>query len=128
MKLWNNQYTIIYSKDFESISGTQINQCTERLIVEGLGVSGGGGDVSVTSSLVGTSGFLERLGGSQVGAIRSCRMVRVLFKTGTIFQVGEGDAADTTAAAWMAMNMVRLKARVKVEDLTMGTMDIFRAA
>jgi hypothetical protein len=42
--------------------------------------------------------------------------------------VGEGDAAATTAAAWMAMNMVRLKARVKVEDLMMGTMDIFRAA
>jgi hypothetical protein len=34
--------------------------------------------------------------------------------------VGEGDAADTTAAAWMAMNMVRLKARVKVGGLDYG--------
>ena len=36
------------------------------LLVERLGVGGGGGDVSVTSSLVGTSGLLEGLSGSQV--------------------------------------------------------------
>ena len=56
---------------------------------------------------------------------RTCSFIGVEYMT---WGVGEGDAADTTAAAWMAMNMVRLKARVKVEDLTMGTMDIFRAA
>jgi hypothetical protein len=117
MKLWNNQYTIIYSKDFESISGTQINQCTERLIVEGLGVSGGGGDVSVTSSLVGTSGFLERLGGSQVGAIRSCRMVRVLFKTGTIFQF---QTTTTKPSIIVCTSSARRMTRLQTSSLQRG--------
>jgi hypothetical protein len=43
----------------------------ERLLVERLGVGGGGSDVGVTSSLVGTGGLLEGLGGGQVGAAGS---------------------------------------------------------
>jgi len=117
MKLWNNQYTIIYSRDFESISGTQINQCTERLIVERIGVGGGGGDVSVTSSLVGTSGFLERLGGSQVGAIRSCRMVRVLFKTGTIFQF---QTTTTKPSIIVCTSSARRMTRLQTSSLQRG--------
>jgi hypothetical protein len=39
-----------------------------------------------------------------------------------------GDVAETAAAACIAMNIVRLKARVKVGDLTTGTMAIFSAA
>jgi hypothetical protein len=41
---------------------------TIGLLVERLGVGGGGGDVSVTSSLVGAGGLLEGLGVLQVGA------------------------------------------------------------
>jgi hypothetical protein len=37
------------------------------LLVERLGVGGGGGDVSVTGSLVGAGGELEVLGSSEVG-------------------------------------------------------------
>jgi hypothetical protein len=39
-----------------------------------------------------------------------------------------GAEEETDAAACSAMNMVRLKARVKVDDLTMGTIAIFSAA
>jgi len=38
-----------------------------RLLVEGLGVGGGGGDVGVTGSLVRASGELELVGGLEVG-------------------------------------------------------------
>jgi hypothetical protein len=38
------------------------------LLVKRLGVGGGGGDVSVTSSLVGAGGLLEVLGSGQVNA------------------------------------------------------------
>ena len=38
-----------------------------RLLVERLGVGGGGSDVGITSGLVGAGGLLEGLGGSQVG-------------------------------------------------------------
>ena len=40
---------------------------TPDLLVEGLGVGGGGRDVGVTGSLVGASGELELVGGLQVG-------------------------------------------------------------
>jgi hypothetical protein len=40
---------------------------TTQLLVERLGVGGGGGDVSVTGSLVGASGELEGSGGLEVG-------------------------------------------------------------
>ena len=39
----------------------------EPLLVEGLGVGGGGRDVGVTGSLVGASGELELVGGLEVG-------------------------------------------------------------
>ena len=42
-----------------------------NLLVERLGVGGSGGDVSVTSSLVGTSGLLQSLSSSQVGGAGS---------------------------------------------------------
>jgi hypothetical protein len=38
-----------------------------NLLVEGLGVGGGGRDVGVTGSLVGASGELELVGGLEVG-------------------------------------------------------------
>jgi hypothetical protein len=38
-----------------------------RLLVERLGVGGGGSDVGITGGLVGAGGLLEGLGGSQVG-------------------------------------------------------------
>ena len=38
-----------------------------NLLVEGLGVGGGGRDVGVTGSLVGASGELELVGGLQIG-------------------------------------------------------------
>ncbi len=38
-----------------------------HLLVQGLGVSGSGGNVGITSGLVGASGLLEGLGGSKVG-------------------------------------------------------------
>jgi hypothetical protein len=38
-----------------------------HLLVERLGVGGGGGDVGVTGGLVGASGLLEGLGGGKVG-------------------------------------------------------------
>ena len=40
---------------------------TTRLLVERLGVGGGGRDVGVTGSLVGAGGELELVGGLQVG-------------------------------------------------------------
>jgi len=52
---------IIYDGFFECSSET------EYLLVERLGVSGGGRDVSVTGSLVGAGGELELVGGLQVG-------------------------------------------------------------
>lgn len=39
----------------------------ENLLVEGLGVGGGGRDVGVTGSLVGAGGELELVGGLEVG-------------------------------------------------------------
>ena len=39
-----------------------VDETTTRLLVERLGVGGGGSDVSVTSSLVGAGGLLEGLG------------------------------------------------------------------
>jgi hypothetical protein len=45
----------------------QMADCTTQLLVERLGVGGGGGDVSVTGSLVGASGELEGSGGLEVG-------------------------------------------------------------
>ena len=42
------------------------NLVMTRLLVERLGVGGGGGDVSVTGSLVGAGGELEVLGSSEV--------------------------------------------------------------
>ena len=39
----------------------------DRLLVERLGVGGGGSDVGVTGGLVGASGLLEVLGSEQVG-------------------------------------------------------------
>ncbi len=42
-------------------------QFSNYLLVKGLGVGGGGGNVGVASGLVGASGLLEGLGGSQVG-------------------------------------------------------------
>jgi hypothetical protein len=38
-----------------------------NLLVEGLGVGGGGSDVSVTGGLVGAGGELELVGGLEVG-------------------------------------------------------------
>ena len=38
-----------------------------NLLVEGLGVGGGGRDVGVTGSLVGAGGELELVGGPEVG-------------------------------------------------------------
>ena len=43
------------------------NLVMTRLLVERLGVGGGGGDVSVTGSLVGAGGELELVGGLEVG-------------------------------------------------------------
>jgi hypothetical protein len=40
----------------------------DRLLVERLGVGGGGSDVGVTGGLVGASGLLEVLGSEQVGS------------------------------------------------------------
>ena len=40
---------------------------SSNLLVQGLGVGGGGRDVGVTGGLVGASGLLEVLGGEQVG-------------------------------------------------------------
>ena len=40
---------------------------TQGLLVEGLGVGGGGRDVGVTGSLVGAGGELELVGGLEVG-------------------------------------------------------------
>ena len=42
-------------------------QFSNYLLVKGLGVGGGGGNVGVAGGLVGASGLLEGLGGSQVG-------------------------------------------------------------
>jgi hypothetical protein len=56
---------------------------------------------------------------------RACSLIGVAYM---MWGVCCGDVAETDAAACIAMNMVRLKARVKVGDLTMGTMAIFRAA
>ncbi len=42
-----------------------------NLLVERLSVGGSGGDVSVTSSLVGASGLLQSLSSSQVGGAGS---------------------------------------------------------
>jgi hypothetical protein len=40
----------------------------------------------------------------------------------------DADVDDSEDAACSATNIVRLNARVKVDDLTIGTMAIFRAA
>ena len=40
----------------------------------------------------------------------------------------DADVDDSEAAACSATNIVRLNARVKVDDLTIGTIAIFRAA
>ena len=45
---------------------THVPMNSVELLVERLGVGGGGGDVGVTSGLVGAGGLLEGLGGSQV--------------------------------------------------------------
>ena len=46
--------------------GTRLCPQRTNLLVEGLGVGGGGRDVGVTGSLVGASGELELVGGLEV--------------------------------------------------------------
>jgi hypothetical protein len=50
-----------------SPQGTSSFLRADSLLVEGLGVGGGGRDVGVTGSLVGASGELELVGGLKVG-------------------------------------------------------------
>jgi hypothetical protein len=55
---------------------------TASLLVERLGVGGGGGDVSVTGSLVGASGELQSLGSLEVGVTRA--LVRASVVSGKV--------------------------------------------
>ena len=55
------------------------------LLVEGLGVGGGGGDVSVTGSLVGASGELEGMGSLEVSVARALVRGRVVFGKVEVF-------------------------------------------
>ena len=63
------------------------------LLVERLGVGGGGGNVGVAGSLVGAGGELEGLGSGQVGVagggVHSCVLVEVeVRKLGEHFDLG----------------------------------------
>ena len=57
-------------------------QKSASLLVEGLGVGGGGGDVSVTGSLVGASGELQSLSSLEVGVTRA--LVRASVVSGEV--------------------------------------------
>ena len=59
----------VVEMSFQSKSATNSahNEPPRNLLVEGLGVGGGGRDVGVTGSLVRASGELELVGGLEVG-------------------------------------------------------------
>ena len=61
---------------------THVPMNSVELLVERLGVGGSGGDVGVTSGLVGAGGLLEGLGGSQVGVTGGGVLGGVVGETG----------------------------------------------
>ncbi len=61
-----------------------------HLLVQGLGVGGGGRDVSVTGGLVGASGLLEVLGGQQVGVTSGSVLGGVGGEAGVHGRAGKG--------------------------------------
>ena len=67
--------------DFTTITGTS-------LLVERLGVGGGGGDVGIAGSLVGAGLLLEGLGGSKVGS--TSLLVGRLVVTSGLDEVSDG--------------------------------------
>ena len=76
----NNSMHSFISTDSETIHARKDPMKQKCLLVERLGVGGGGGDVSVTGSLVRAGGLLQGLGVSKVGGAGSV--------------VGRGIAAD----------------------------------
>jgi hypothetical protein len=71
-----------------------IQQIQIRLLVKRLGVGGGGGDVGVTSGLVGAGGLLEGLGGSQVGVTGGGVLGGVVGETGVHGGAGKSGEHD----------------------------------
>ena len=67
----NNQYAVLHQFTCALINPGKQSMIyaadSSNLLVQGLGVGGGGRDVGVTGGLVGASGLLEVLGGQQVG-------------------------------------------------------------
>ena len=58
----------IYCEDKRPVNAIESpSTSSKNLLVERLGEGGGGGDVGITSSLVGTSGLLQGLSVSKVG-------------------------------------------------------------
>ena len=67
--------------------------CTS-LLVERLGVGGGGSDVGIAGSLVGAGLLLEGLGGSKVGATGG--LVGLLVVTSGLDEVGDGGGGESS--------------------------------
>ena len=69
-------------------TSTSASKVARRLLVERLGVGGGGSDVGIAGSLVGAGLLLEGLGGSKVSATGF--LVGLLVLLALIDEVGDG--------------------------------------